>query len=114
MEQTDIPAHRAQICRHCSHVNEFPFFFCEECGAARATLGRWRVTLDLSLVLSAFLATYQWADVIGLTWSWPLYLLYALFLSQFAASLVKGTRRMAGRLWLWFLIFFGGFFLLFH
>jgi hypothetical protein len=101
------PSARLQTCRVCEHENELPYVFCEECGAPRVKLGRWRVTFHLSVAMTAFVGAYYYKDHI--IWPWPLFAFYALLATEFAASLIKGSWRLSARLYLWFLIFFGAF-----
>ncbi len=102
---TEALSHR-QTCSSCGHPNELPFIFCAACGAPRVHLGRWRVTILRSLVMTAFLAPHYFAEII--LWGWPYYLLYALLFTLFMASLVKGDWRLGLRLWGWFSVFLGG------
>lgn len=98
MSETAPP--KLDACRACGHLNERPYIFCDACGVSRIRLGHWRVTINLSLALSAFLGAYSFSG--ALAWNWPLYLLFAIFFTEFSMALVAGYARLMLRFLLWF------------
>jgi serine/threonine protein kinase len=101
----DKSTSRFEQCRSCHHPNEMPYVFCDECGATRAQLGRWRVVFNLWLAMSVFLGTYSFRSF--LSWDWPIYTLFSLYFVQFAYSLIRGRRRLGLRIVAWFSVFLG-------
>jgi hypothetical protein len=102
-------------CTTCGHPNELPFIFCGDCGAPRVSLGKWRVTMDLALVLLAFLSSHLFSDMIA--WNWPLYALYAVLFLQFTEALAQGRLGLQTRIWAWcglFILAFAAFFEYLH
>jgi len=104
-----------QRCLSCAHPNELPYIFCDKCGSSRIRIGRLNVTIFISITMSAFLGYFLFKD--SLAWNWPLYLLFAIFFTQFSITLLKGKGTLMLRLYLWYLIFFAlftGIFFLYH
>lgn len=100
-------------CPHCGTPNEMPFVFCSECGAPRGKLGKYQVTFNLSLILSALFAWFYFGEILG-TWPWPLYVLFSILFLQFTLALTRGRRTETSRLLFWMVLILGGFGVAFH
>jgi hypothetical protein len=80
-------------CPACHRPNEPPFLFCTDCGHPLLHLGKWRITINLSLAFSIFLSTYLLRDYVGpwVVWDWPFYLFFTFVVAQIAFWMVRGV-----------------------
>ncbi|MCE5228895.1 hypothetical protein LLG95_04780 [bacterium] len=106
------PAPKHLNCPTCGEPGELPFLFCDKCGVPRVRLGHWRLVLNLSFAFGTFMAIYLARDF--LAWSWPLYAWFWIFYIQFGLMLMAGRAGLKLRLLTWNLVFFLGFFTMFH
>ena len=100
------PAPRELPCRACTHLNELPYAFCEECGSPRVRLGRFRVMANLTLSAAALFGTYYFAELFA--WPWPIYALFAVLYAQIALLFVAESRIKGTRFLLWIVVVLGG------
>lgn len=111
MAEPAPPITQIEPCPACTHGNERPWLFCEQCGEARARMSRWRVMANLTITFSCLLAASYFRiffpqNDAGETWLWPLYSLYFFYLFQFTLALAHGQWRLRTRLASWMLVTF--------